>query len=40
MRRGEVGGGWVSRWPEKCKVVRGGTSREENLRQMGQLGVR
>lgn len=40
MRRSEVGGGWVSRWSEKREVVRGGTSREENLRQVSQLGVR
>lgn len=25
--------------PEKCKVVRGGTSREENLREVGKLRI-
>lgn len=39
MRRSEVGGGWVARGPEKCKVVGGGTSREENLGEVGQLRV-
>lgn len=39
MRRSEVGGGWVARGPEKCKVMRGGTSGEENLGEVGQLGV-
>lgn len=39
MRGSEVGGGWVARGSEKCKVVRGGTSRKENFRQVSQLGV-
>lgn len=40
MRGCEVGGGWVCWGSEKCKVVRGGTSRKENLGEVGQLGIR
>lgn len=32
-------GGWVPGGAEKCKVVRGGTSREENLREVCKLRV-
>lgn len=35
-----MGGGWVACGPEKCEVVGGGTSREENLGKVSQLGIR